>query len=317
VTRRLFISYSHRDDHYLDRLHVHLAQAMRDGVFQGWYDRDIAAGGNIDDEVGRELELADVFVALVSPDFIASDYCYDKELSRALERRKSGSMVVVPVVVEACDWTSTPLGKLKALPTDGKPVAEWTNENVAFTDVVRGLRNLASGTTDPIETKSAAAAPPTESRTESLSTSRFRVKKNFGRIDKDEFADAAFATMGQFFERSVEELNRVDGLKARFVSHSPVKFSCAVENVAYGRDETVWVRRGGPLGEINIAYGRFGEDPGDNISNGGFSVQADEYELFLSSQMFHFSGDKEPLDGESAGRIIWNDLLQHVGIESA
>src|SRR4051812_5397437 len=108
MTKRLFISYSHRDDHYLDRLHVHLAQAMREGVFQGWFDREIAAGGDIDGDVARELELAHIFIALVSPDFIASEYCFDRELAKALERRSAGTMVVVPVVVEPCDWQRTP-----------------------------------------------------------------------------------------------------------------------------------------------------------------------------------------------------------------
>jgi hypothetical protein len=217
---------------------------MRQGIFQGWYDREIAAGGHIDEEVARELELADVFVAIVSPDFLASDYCYNRELDRALKRREEGSMTVVPVIVEACDWQSTPLGKLKALPTDGKPIAEWTNENVAFVDVVKGLRNLA-GTASPVEVK---ADPRNAEATKAL-TSRvpaFRAKRNFSRIDKDEYAEAVFRDIQAFFEQSVAELNRVEGLRGRVSVHSPAKFSCTVENPAYGRDETVWVRRGGP-----------------------------------------------------------------------
>jgi len=225
-------------------------------------------------------------------------------------------MVVVPVVVEACDWKSTPLGKLKALPNDAKPIAEWTNENVALTDVVRGLRTLVNETAaGRIEIKSATSATR-EPLPRRLNAAQFRVRKNFGRIEKDEFADASFLAMSQFFEQSVQELNSVEGLKARFVSYNATKFSCSVENVAYGRSETVWVRRGGALGDINIAYGRYGADPGDGTSNGGFSVQADEFELYLSTHIFNFGAEIERADGERAARIVWNELLQHVGIES-
>jgi hypothetical protein len=33
--------------------------------------------------------------------------------------------------------------------------------------------------------------------------------------------------------------------------------------------------------------------------------------------MFHFRGDQDRLTAEGAARMIWDDLLQHVGIESA
>jgi hypothetical protein len=325
LTHRLFISYSHRDDYYLERLHVHLVQAMRDGVFQGWYDREITAGGHIDEEVARELELADIFIALVSPDFLASNYCYDRELARALRRREVGTIVVVPIIVHDCDWQSTPLGKLKAIPKDGKPIAEWTNENTAFAAVVRALRELAAKYGSPLETKSAVPPAPHEigvgvikSRTPDNASgargSRFRIKRTFTRLDKEQFAETAFEAIRRHFGASVAELNEVEGLRGRLSVYSPSKFSCTVENTGYGRSETIWVRRGGPLGDISIAYGR---DPGDNSAHGSFAVQNDEYDLYLTALFFRFGKDSERLSPESAARAIWDDLLSHVGIESA
>ena len=139
---KVFVSYSHKDKAALERLHTHLAVLRRTGSIDEWFDREILAGGDIDAEISERLEASGLFLLLVSPDFLASDYCVEREMERALERHRSGDARVVPIVVEPCDWTSTPLRGLKALPEDGKPVSEWTNENKAFLDVVQELRRV-------------------------------------------------------------------------------------------------------------------------------------------------------------------------------
>ena len=63
-------------------------------------------------------------------------------MERALERHRSGEARVVPIIVEPCDWASTPLRNLKALPSKGNPISEWTNENNAYLDVVQELRRV-------------------------------------------------------------------------------------------------------------------------------------------------------------------------------
>ena len=122
----------------------------RDGRIEEWFDREILAGGEIDAEIAERLESSGLFLLLVSPDFLASDYCMEREMERALERHRSGDARVVPIIVEPCDWTSTPLRDLKALPQNGKPISEWTNENNAFLDIVQELRRVldAEGSTE-------------------------------------------------------------------------------------------------------------------------------------------------------------------------
>ena len=89
---RVFISYSHQDAGALERLHVHLANLKREGRIETWYDREILAGDNLHDEINRELEAADLVLLLVSPDFIASNYCVEREMQRALERHEIGKV---------------------------------------------------------------------------------------------------------------------------------------------------------------------------------------------------------------------------------
>jgi hypothetical protein len=56
-----------------------------------------------------------------SPDFLASDYCYGREMVRAIERHEAGLTTVIPVILRPCDWRDAPFGGLLAVPKDGKP----------------------------------------------------------------------------------------------------------------------------------------------------------------------------------------------------
>src|SRR5690606_743798 len=125
---KIFISYTHRDEATLERLHVHLAMLRRDGIIDEWYDREILGGATIDEEVERNLNTSEIFVALVTPDFLNSDYCYDTEMAMAIEKHGRAELQIVPVVAEPCDWQNSPLRRFKALPKDGRPISEWRNE---------------------------------------------------------------------------------------------------------------------------------------------------------------------------------------------
>ncbi len=114
------------------------------GTFVAWYDRKILPGEEWDREINENLNSADIILLLASPDFLASDYIDSRELSLALERRKSRSAIVVPIIVRPSDWQNSPLGNLKALPGEGRPVSRWPNRDEAWLDVVRGLRQLIS-----------------------------------------------------------------------------------------------------------------------------------------------------------------------------
>src|SRR5579859_3019052 len=97
----------------LDRLHAHLAMLRREGGIVGWYDREILAGAVVDPEISAQLESSELFLALASPDFLASQYCYDKEMTRAIARHEAGQIAVVPIILEPCDWLSSPLRQFK------------------------------------------------------------------------------------------------------------------------------------------------------------------------------------------------------------
>ncbi len=139
---RVFISYSHRDEEAVQRLKAHMAVLERAGKIETWHDRRLLAGSTINREIDEQLAGCELFLALVSPDFLASDYCYSREMEAALERHHAGETRVVPIIVEPCDWRSTPLGEIKAVPKDGEPIAKWENPNDAYLDIVNELRRI-------------------------------------------------------------------------------------------------------------------------------------------------------------------------------
>jgi hypothetical protein len=138
---KLMCSYSHRDEVLWDEFRAHLAPLRRQALVELWHDRKILPGAEWDREIARELQEADIILLLVSAYFIDSDYCYDIELRRAIERHEAGQVRVIPVIVRPADWSGTPFAKLQAVPKDGKPVTSWADQHEAWADVTKGIRS--------------------------------------------------------------------------------------------------------------------------------------------------------------------------------
>lgn len=156
---RVFYSYSHADEQLRNALETHLSIMKRQNIIEEWHDRKILGGTNWDTEIDSRIEKADIILILVSPDFIASEYCYGKELSSALSLHESGRAKVVPLIVRPVDWQDTVLGKLQALPKDAIPVTTWKNYDEAWLDIAKGLKAVAK----EIAHKKPVAEPSTSS----------------------------------------------------------------------------------------------------------------------------------------------------------
>jgi len=143
----LFYSYSHNDEELREKPEKHLSMLRRQSVILDWHDREVSAGDDWAGEIDSHLDSAKIILALVSSDFLASDYCYDIELKRALERHARGEARLIPVILRPADWTDGPFAKLQALPKNAKPITTWQNEDEAFLDVVKGIRRVAEALT--------------------------------------------------------------------------------------------------------------------------------------------------------------------------
>jgi transcriptional regulator with XRE-family HTH domain len=102
--RSLFISYSHTDKEYLDRLLVHLRPLQKSGLIDPWNDTRIVAGDKWKEEIEKALEKAAVAVLLISADFLASNFIVDNELPPLLKKASDEGTVILPLILKPCGF---------------------------------------------------------------------------------------------------------------------------------------------------------------------------------------------------------------------
>lgn len=137
---RVAFSYSHKDEELRDQLETHLKLLQRQGIISTWHDRKIMPGDKWEGVIDENFRKAELILLLVSADFLASDYCYQTEMTLALEREAYGEATVIPVILRKCDWKFELFGKLQGLPKNAKPVRSWRDRDEAWADVAQGIR---------------------------------------------------------------------------------------------------------------------------------------------------------------------------------
>lgn len=138
----IFTSYAHEDEPLKNEMDKYLKVLKRSGKIDTWNDRALIAGQEWDKTIMEELNKANIILLLVSVDFNASDFIWDKELVEAMRRHEQGTAFVVPVILRNCKWTDMPYAKLQALPLNAKPITEYSNRDQAFTEVATGIERL-------------------------------------------------------------------------------------------------------------------------------------------------------------------------------
>ena len=312
---KVFFSYSHDDESYRDQLEKHLSLLRRQGMIESWHDRRILAGTDIDNAISAQLEAADVILLLVSASFIDSNYCYSREMARALERHAKAEAVVIPVIVRSCDWHQSPFGKLLAVPKDGKAVALWPNHDEAYTDIVKQVRAVVE---QRISNKPAIASPHLLAKSAPNSTeqplprsSNLRLKKDFTDRDRDEFLQEGFEYVARFFNGSLQELSvrnpEIEGVFRRIDANA---FTAGV------------YKNGRKVSECSVSLGELGRDGGIKFSWDA-SARGSSFNEMLSvavdDQAIHFhplgmslrAGDSK-LSHEGAAEFLWALLIDRL-----
>jgi len=275
----VFFSYSHRDEDLRDELETHLSMLKRQGLVRAWHDRRIGAGKDLHGQISEHLENADVILLLASPYFLDSDYCYDVELTRALERHEKGDATVIPVILQPCDWKNSPFSSLRATPTDGRPVTKFPNIHDAFLEITDDIRAAAAALGRSAVTETSPPRVATAPGKSGPRSSNLRMKRKFSDRERDAFVDEVFEYAASFFENSLSELaERNDVIEHRFKRVSKTEFTAAV--YANGEKTTscrIWLPgRQAWGGDIAYAIGDSGHGQSMNES---MSVDEDGYTL--------------------------------------
>lgn len=118
----LFVSYSHRDRRWRDRLAVHLKPLERSGVVRRWDDTELQAGEPWAERIDEAIASARVALLLVSPDFLASDFIDAKELPPLLAAADRGEARLMAIIVSASLYDDTPLAKFQSVNPPSEPL---------------------------------------------------------------------------------------------------------------------------------------------------------------------------------------------------
>ena len=228
---KLFFSYSHKDEQLRNELETHLALLKRQGVISSWHDRRITAGSAIDQMISSELEASQIILLLISANFLASDYCYEKELSRALEKHENKSAAVIPVILHPCDWHSAPFGQLRASPTDGKPVSTYANQHEAFSIIAKDVREATKfiEEREQLPNENQHSADNNSGFVQGDRSSNLRLKRKTDDHEQDDFLEDSYEYIARYFEGSLNELSsRNPQIKTRFKRLSETSFSAII-----------------------------------------------------------------------------------------
>lgn len=159
----VFCCYARKDKAFLQDIRINLMSLAREGLITLKADIDISPGTEWEPAIRQYLAEADILLLLISPDFIASDYCFHEEMNRALKRHLQGTARVVPVIVRPANWHKMPFGKLQALPKDARPISTSSDRDTALMSVTQGIRlvvqELQTGTSP--QQKAMPDWPPT------------------------------------------------------------------------------------------------------------------------------------------------------------
>jgi hypothetical protein len=269
----------------------------------------------VGESIDNHLNSADIILLLVSPDFIDSDYRYEREMNRALERHMRGEARVIPVILRPCDWHGLRFGELLATPKDGKPITMWPNLDQAFLDVVNAIKRALSemgqkpnpiSRTHDLAEIGASNSPSLET----IRSSNLRIKKQFTDLDRDLFIHEGFEYLAKYFENSLIEIaKRNPGLDQTFRRVDANQFTA----VAYQGGRKVCrgsASIGSAISSNGIEYSMT-DEPRYGGMNEAVYVKADDQSLYFEPIGMQSYGQKhEKLTFQGAAELFWNLFIQ-------
>lgn len=100
---RIFISYSHRDKRYKERLETHLKSYNIDDKIDYWSDSDIAPGDKWEETIKNAINETAIAILLLSADFMASSYIRKKELPLLIKANKEDGIMIISIYLNYCN----------------------------------------------------------------------------------------------------------------------------------------------------------------------------------------------------------------------
>lgn len=141
----IFFSYhdNGQDQEMLKALEKQLVVLRRKGVINAWHKGRLMINDEVEVEIRRHLDAAQIICLMISPDYIADDELYERHVTRAMERRENEGVIVIPILVrQTSNWTGddTPFGRLMPLPRNKIPMNQWKDLDEVSAEVAGEIR---------------------------------------------------------------------------------------------------------------------------------------------------------------------------------
>ena len=312
---KIAFSYSHTDETLRNELEKHLVALKRQGIIDTWHDRRILAGQEFNEEINRNFETADIILLLVSPDFIASDYCYNVEMSAAIEKHNAGKVKVIPIILRPCDWHDLPFGKILAATNDGKPIIHFPSYDDGFLEVViaikKAIKSMKSDGENQAITRNLELKSSNNNHTHNERSSNLSIRQKFTDQDKDIAKRQCFDYIAGFFQNSLTELQaRHKEISSNFNRIDNNSFEATVyrdgDRVSHCG---IWIENERSMSGA-ICY----SDGGVTRSsyNEFITLQNDGYTMGFKATMGNFGNTRETLNNQGVSEHLWSMFIQRL-----
>ena len=147
---RVFISYSHKNENFKNEFRIMLSPLEKERHWKIWDDQWLLPGDNWNKEILRHINEANIIILMLTADFFNSNFIYDIELGRAIQRHEAGDALIIGIVVSDCLWEETPLSKIQILPRDAVPVDRHLHRSEIWKQVASKIKETIAVRQDSI-----------------------------------------------------------------------------------------------------------------------------------------------------------------------
>ncbi len=147
-----FISYARTDRPHLNRFLVHLDAIEKRAQWKFWHDQYLNPGDLFDKRIQDAIARSNLFILLMSPDFLKSTYIMDEELKAIRAKRDAdpNGTLIIRTVLHPCDLDMVARHR-QAVPSDPngrlRPISTWDNLEHGFNQARIEIQKAMTGYT--------------------------------------------------------------------------------------------------------------------------------------------------------------------------
>lgn len=190
-----FIVYARDDKAVKERLLKHLYVFRKPPYnMEIWHDEFIEAGEEWERKIRERLEKTDIFIMLISVDFLNSQFINDVEFKAAVSRHREGKSIILPVIIKPCLWDNDfemdefkfNFRQLQVLPKEGKPLSDWQSEDHGLHNIAESIRVILTRRHEAEQARAIQAEKEQESKREKEIQKKAKEKQEMQALIKQE-----------------------------------------------------------------------------------------------------------------------------------